>query len=297
MIKQLCQLFIIFFVGIPAFAQSPFTKFVEKKDIQWAAIHTSNIRFKNVNLSLLLRKKLSTNSIKVALYDIPETFGQLEYSTKKAILKKLNPGMDEGIDISNDSLFSRVSFDNESGDMVELQQVFYVEKGILQSFTTTASPKFTVVTSYGVALGIGNAFTTAFNKDRSLKRSWKKKAIFLGNQTDSFQNLSIQKQLYGQGLLKTIWPFLDDNKYEILRLDSSRIIKKADINLSLTKVSDPETLEYSMNQVILLGPDSFSIAGIEQDFFYNEDKNIIFSNIRSLLLSFEKRLLLKILIK
>lgn len=290
----------LFFVtGIQA--QTAYTKFIESKHINWAARHTGPIQFSEINFSLLLRKRFSINEIRGVNPDKLEIENKLEYIIPAEVQTRINPGFGDTLNFHNDPLFSPVYFNADINRQVEVQQVLYVEKGVIKSTVNMVSPQFTVTTPAGTLLGTGKVFTTALNSKKCIKKSIQNKAIFLGTTSVSFETLQLQKQVFGLDLPACIWPGLD-SKYEIVRIDSNKTITKDDLNKSLVTVHVPVydeqgNLEKTAIVQPVLTADSFKVSEIEQEWFYSKKKNILFSRVKSLILNFSTTPLLKLTLK
>lgn len=308
MIKKVIPVLFLFPVCNSLFAQSLFTKFVEDKKIQWAAASADTFHFIQPDLSLILRERFDKGEIKVALLENIEGLNKITYSSKESILNRIAPNREKPVTGENGNIISTVReadnplvsskyFDERSRNLLEIQQVFYIEDGLLKNITNAVSPKYSVKTSWGETLGISNAFTTSFNDKRTIKRSVKRKAILLGT-TNTFCLLKnapfkMLKQLYEQNILDALWPQLGKKGYEITRIDSSKKISVKDINISL--LGNTETINvpvYDANGNIqntlaalpLLTPASFTAIGITQQWYYSKEKNIVFCSISSLTL-------------
>ncbi|RYY51125.1 MAG: hypothetical protein EOO06_01545 [Chitinophagaceae bacterium] len=281
--------------------QSMFTKFAERSDIQWAAVLTNNFSFPGADMNFLLRQRLANKEIRAAIVDTPERLFSYNYVAPATIAKRIDLEFDATQSDSLFPLFDHRYFDNAAGKLVEVQQVFYLQKGKLKSVVNMVSPKFMVVTIAGTQLGVANAFTTAFNNHRCHNKKTKRQSIPLGRVSISAADFSVQKQLYGQTLLSALWRHLDTKNYDIIRLDSMSKIPVSAVNASLLKLSVPSyDAEGNLMQTInspTLGPEGFSIAQIEQSWFYNKRKNLLFNIIHSIVLNYGETAVLKILPK
>lgn len=305
---------LLLFPFCSTFSQSFVTKFVEHKNIQWAAYITDTAHFSNPNLSLLLRNRLEKDEIKVFL---PFLTGLNTAGTKKPAIQYItkdslfDPGYHTPVPVYDEDgklvespaekrtdLFSPLKFDSRTNDMIEFEQAIYVESGKLKTFISSVSPKYSVVTPQGTYLGFSNIFTTALNIERTIRKAKRKKAIAIGNTNAiySLQNdsrLAILKQLYGQNLLEAIWPQLWKDGYEVISIDSARKISKEELKATLFGTAESVYVpvydtEGNVSSRLVYGPEInaayFSSIGITQQWFYSKSKNILFCTIPSLTL-------------
>ncbi len=313
-IKNIISCAVWVFFCCRASAQSFVTKFVENKNIQWAAYITDTAHFSNPNLSLLLRNRLEKDEIKVFL---PFFTGLnmaglkksgITYITKDSLFDAGHhnsiPLYDEDGELietpaaKRTDLFSPQKFDSRTNDMIEFDQTIYVESGKLKNLIAAVSPKYSVVTPQGTYLGFSNIFTTGLNTERTIRKAIRKKAIATGttNTVYSLKNdarLAMLKQLYGQNLLEVLWPHLWENGYEVISIDSARKISKEELKATLFGTAESVYVpvydtEGNVSSRLVYGPEIdaayFSSIGITQEWFYSKEKNILFCNIPSLTL-------------
>ena len=293
-----------------AFCQNSYTKFIEKSSVKWAASLSDTCHFTNPNLSLLLREKFNNGSIKAGLFEGGFNEKLKKKLAKETIINRIAPNRvtqiadDAGnitgttIEAENPLLSSKY-FDSETNDLVEVQQILYIQSGKLKSHTPWVSPKYAVFTSWGQKLGIANAFSTGFNTSRCMAVSTKKKAVLLGNRftmipLDSAQHPGIIKQLYGYNLLQALWPYLHKKNYKIYRIDSSRLIPFSMITRSLIDNQQLNIPLYDAegnlsNKTVVqedfpLNPSDFSAMELVQEWHYHSKKNRIFNNISHIIL-------------
>ena len=308
MIKIIASL-IICLLWQTGFSQNIFTKFIENKSVQWAAGINDTLHFANPNLSLILRKKFNEGTIKVSSIEDDKNISKINYATKEVVINKIAPNRERKtededgnitatITASEDPLFSSYYFDTQTNDLVEIQQVLYIQSGRLKSYIPWVSPKYAVYTSWGQKLGVANVFNTAFNKQRNSSSSLKKKAALLGSiktmmRIDSSQ--SMLKQLYAQNLLQALWPHLHKKQYEIYRADSAIKIPFEKINKTLVDTQQISIPVYDVEGNITaykilsqqdqpLELSSITAVEIIQHWFYNAKKNIVFNTIEQLVL-------------
>ncbi len=307
--KKTGFIFLILFTQT-AFCQNSYTKFIEKSSVKWAASLTDTCHFTNPNLNLLLREKFNNGSIKAGLFEGGFNEKLKKKLAKETIINRIAPNRvtqiadDAGnitgttIEAENPLLSSKY-FDSETNDLVEVQQILYIQSGKLKSHTPWVSPKYAVFTSWGQKLGIANAFSTGFNTSRCMAASTKKKAVLLGNRftmipLDSAQHPGIIKQLYGYNLLQALWPYLHKKNYKIYRIDSSRLIPFSMITRSLIDNQQLNIPLYDAegnlsNKTVVqedfpLNPSDFSVMELVQEWHYHSKKNRLFNNISHIIL-------------
>ncbi len=298
--KFYCSLAMLF-TTICSHAQMPYTQFIESKHISWAASYNGSIVFDSINLNLLLRERFAKKEIKAASPEKLEFEKNIQYQSVEEIEKRIDPTFEKGNKTSSSPLFSEKYFNVDVNKQVGLQQIFYVEKGVLKSSISSAAPLFTVITQAGTLLGTSKAFLTAINPRQNVKRSVQRKGTVLGTTTVRQEDLVTEKQVYRLDLHACIWPYLD-KKYDIIRLDSNKTIDVQDVNIILDRIEVPvydEEGNLSHTTIVspVFSPESFTVGEIEQEWFYSKKKNIVFVKIRSLTLNFSKKPVLKIVLK
>ncbi len=296
------------------FSQDIYTKFVESRKIQFATRISDTFHFADPNLSLLLREQLGKGNIKAALPTEEKTNNKIKYARAEEIRARIAPNKEiKVIDgdgnvtatvvEAEDPLLASRYFDEQTRDMLEVPQVFYIESGKMKSYIPYFSVKNAVSTSWGQKLGISNAFHTGFNKDRSLSSSVKKKArLVAGTKTmirlDTPQSQTQLKQLSGQNFLQALWPHLHKKQFEIYRVDSMIKIPFDKLHMGLiSKISVPVydadgnitgNKLFSMDDQPL-DPETLREMELVQTWYYSDRKNILFSTLNELVLYAERK--------
>ena len=308
-IKSIATVFVLCGLSSHVLSQSFATRFIEQKKVQWAAWVTDTAHFSDPNLSLLLRKRFEKDEIKAVRSFSLQAIDAVKKSDilfikKEALTEYMNEStFNENGNLSATppppriDLFSKEKFGSNVNDMVEFEQIFYVESGRLKNFVWSVSPKLNVITPQGTFLGISNLFTTAINTNRRLNRSIRKKAIPLGTSNTSFslQNDSgfhMLKKMYNRNLLESLWPQIGSDHYEIISIDSSRRISKENISAyiwgntesMMIPVYDADGNISSTAGSMAVEANHFSAVSFTQNWFYNAKKNILFSNVSSMTL-------------
>jgi len=302
----LCGLFL--FLTATGFTQHAHLPFVEKSSIKWAAYANDTFRFTELNLNLFLRDQLVNNKIEARLTDydhntqIKVTVDSVkERISPNKILKVIdNTGnvVNEMVAAQN-QLYDDRYFNPFTNNLVDIQQVIFVEDGRLRSHIAWVSPMYFVVTSMGMELGISNAFQTAFNSNPTIKKKWKKKALYLGKSSKKYMlNLltagtPLLKPMYGKNLLEAIWPYL--GKKDMLLQDPSSLtmLSIKDISMFLLDSSVVEVPVYNEKGAIIeykktdlkdipIPLTNVPFVMLEQEWFYISSQNKIYSNILSI---------------
>jgi hypothetical protein len=307
---KIIPLVLLFLIAQMSYGQNQFTHFIKKSSIQYAAYATDTFHFNNPNLSLLLREKFSQGKIKAGLVQDAPDFDITTPLPTETILNRIAPNrvnqiIDEAGNVTATTIeaehpfFSSKYFDAQTNDLVEVQQILYIQSGKLKSYIPWVSPKYVVSTSWGQKLGIANAFSTGFKNSRCVSTSIKKKAVFLGNTVtmiplDTALQPKMLKQLYELNLLQALWPYLNNKKYEIYRVDSGTLISFSKINFTLMNHQPLNIPIYDeegnpVNKKIpqdepLLNASTFTSVALVQDWFYHAEKNKLFNNISHLIL-------------
>lgn len=235
--------------------------------------------------------------------------GKIKYATTDEIRDRIAPNkaikvIDSAgtetatvIDATDPLLDSRY-FDEQTNDMLEVPQIVYVESGRVKSYVPFFSAKYAVFTSWGQKLGVSNAFNTGFNTDMDISIRAERKSAIVGHTSttirlDTLDSNKPLKQLYGQNLLQALWPHLRDKRYDIYRMDSMLLtpfnkLHKGLISQLSVPVYDADGgiqghTKFAMETLPLLATD-FNEMQLTQTWYYNEQKNILFSRITELVL-------------
>lgn len=310
------SLTILLFVSQFASSQNPFTKFTNKAGVQWAAYSTDTLHFSQPNLSLLLRERFNNGNIKVAFIDDNLNFKKRNYSNKEAVLQRIAPHrMSEIIEDNGNKystilsaenpLFSSEYFDEQTNDLIEAQEILYIQSGKLQSYIPWLSLKQTVTTSWGEKLGITKTFSTGFHHKRKINKRISHQSIFLGSRFHTLPTntatieKSMIKQIYGRNILETLWQSFPGKNYNFINPENNLPLLFSEIDKTLLDSSVMSIPVYDENgdikskqNLTLKGEplDLYNIDSIQlfQHWYYSKKKNILFSKIESLTLYAKK---------
>ena len=316
-VKQLIPFILFILCCCKVFSQSFVTKFVEDKKIQWAGYLIDSAHFSDPNLSLLLRKRFERGEIKAfrPLYPGLQEAGlnrnSIGFSSKEKFFEHeedlVLPFYDEDGNMverparKTFDLFDAKKFDQWTNDLIEFEQVLYVESGRLKNFISSMSPKFSVITPQGTYLGMGNLFSTGLNTEKNIKKRTRKKALALGSTNTRYtlkdSGIIQLKQLYGRHLLEALWPYFGKAGYEITRINSSQKISFKELSVTDLGYEDLHVPLYdaegNMRKELGLGSpidaSIFSSVSITREWLYSKEKNILICNIPSITLYYAKK--------
>ena len=310
MTKKLILIFL--FTNQILFAQNKtqptqFDKFVNKPTIEWAIYASDTINFTSANLNILLLKRLSKSEIKASMPVESRTDGadKITYSPLDSIDQAF---YGDRINILMDSTGTEYFVkrdvpekDSSNFTLTEVIQILYVEKGILKSYIPFITPTLPVLTSSGQFIGERFYFTSCFNYIYNSNPRKKNNLQFL-RQTKKRSSLSVKeptdrlKEMYGRNLLETLWPYVLEGKIDAFYPDSSRKLMPDELNVNLaynepllmpiyddagnivrfTTITDP------------IDTKKFTDVQLLQDWYYDHKRNIVYSNIKEVVLYLSK---------
>lgn len=285
-----------------------FDTFINRPSVEWASYANDTIRFKIPHFNKLLITRLANREIKAALpvysgtSDVNNiTFLKID-SIEGRILYPL-PGLplfdSNEINLSANIKTEAFKIDTSGPGLTDVTQILFIEKGLLKSYIPWVSPKVVIIaTSNGVPLGKGDYFLTCFNFNYNYLPN-KKNIITYLSQTnrkislDTIEKENKLKELYGRNLIETLWPYIVKNKYTIYLAGSNKKINANEITTDLIEALTVPVFDSSGNmtgKVVKepLNPGLFTIAELLQDWYYDHTKNIVFNNIKSLVLFAKK---------
>jgi hypothetical protein len=300
--------FMIFVVASHSIGQHPYHSFVESSSVKWAAYANDTFRFTSLNLNLYLRNQLLKNKIEARLTaddnisQIKVTIDSVEQriSSNRFIRNVDDAGkITEEAVVVTKQLYNSTFFNSFTNNLVDVQQVIYIKDGRLQSHIAWVSPMYDVVTTMGTPLGISNAFNTAFNTKTVFKPRWKKKAISLGTTykkhllNPAAADLPLLKPLYGHNLLQALWPSIDQSHFTFQQPTTGNALHKEDLTMFLLDsnrttipIYDNEGYIRSYQMVDLknipLPLTNIPFVVLEQEWFYHQKKNKLYSTILSI---------------
>lgn len=311
--KQLAALLLLFsqtsMAQLPTEQKStPFDKFIQKPEIEWAAYINDTIRFEDPNLNRLLLDRLSRNQIKATLpvgYGTDET-ARIRFKTLKEIDRvKLGETMMPEYDSAGNlvrTLKIANQIDTSSFNLIQLIQVLFLENGRLFTYVPWVSTMMPVHTSTGLFIGYGNYFSGCFNYNHhyqpapgnKITRLKKTSRLLKADSVDSRNKL---KELYGRTLVMSIWPHILNGKIAVTEYATGKRILPKDINSNLVNLEKIVVPVYDLygnvtgqqNVTDPLYPSDFSSVELVQEWYYDHSKNIVYNTVKDVVLYARKR--------
>jgi hypothetical protein len=267
-------------------AQTPETKFLKKSDVTWAAYNSDTVRFSAPNLSLLIRQQANVGKIKVAVPNIDKH----NYIDKQVPLPEL----------SNSELLSTKTFGEENNSLLYAEQFLYFNKKQLRSHVSWVSPAKKIFTLQGVYLGNSYIFNAFHNTSGTIRKSTRRKAISLGTTsiilTDSSLNGEMIKQWFGETFAVALFHTLSSDDIEIYTIDPMKKINYSELDSVRLDDYRLETPKYNIFGELMgggfqdhrLDPKDFTKASILQQWFYDPKKQIVFNDVKEIVLFAKK---------
>jgi hypothetical protein len=161
-----------------------------------------------------------------------------------------------------------------------------------------------ITTSSGLNLGFIEIFSTSFNKKYNYAPSKKDKIISLGNImkdffVDSINKENKYKETFGRNIIETLWPYLLKNTYNVYSIITGEKLSLKEINSSLLGYQSIDVPVYDSlgrfshsklitNKESPLNPSLFCKVQIQQIWYYNDSKNIVYNTIPYIILYAQK---------
>jgi hypothetical protein len=299
---------LLFLTSLHGYSQNIYNSFVEKSTVIWAAYANDTFRFTELNLNLFLRDQLVKNKIEARLEHYENnSFQKVTIDSVKeriratqimSVIDSNGNEIDQVIAASN-QLYDDTYFNEFTKDLLNVQQVIYLEDGELKSHVSWVSPMYFIVTSYGTKLGMSDAFFTAFNEQPVIKNRWKRNAIYLGKIKKKYllnpltSGIPLLKPMYGKNMLEAFWPSIDQKNIQFQQPLTGATLTKQELSMFLLDSSIIEvpiydefgefisTKKMDLKEVPLsLGNIPFVM--LEQEWFYLPAQNKLYSNILSI---------------
>lgn len=310
MIKKLTLILLL--ASQISFAQNktqptPFDKFVNSPGIEWAAYASDTVNFTSADLNNLLLKRISKNEIKASkpVESRTDEANKITYSPLDSIDQAF---YGDRIDIVMDSTGTQYFMkrdvpekDSSNFKRTEVTQILYIEKGKLKSYIPFITPTLPVYMSTGKYIGERFYFTSCYNYTYNNKPRNKSNLIFL-TQTKKMISLTTTqradqlKEMYGQNLVATIWPHVLKNEMDVFAIKDNRKLKPEELDISLT-INEPilipiyDSAGNVISYVVASKPidmNRFTDVQLVQDWYYDQRKNKIYSNIKEMILYLKK---------
>lgn len=310
MVNKLQVIFL--FICNSSFAQydpqpTRFDKFVNKPKIVWAAYASDTFNFAAADLNNLLLSRLGKKQIKVSLPIESRTSGanQIIYTIQDSIdIAFYGDNEDVVMDSLGKVVTQKRTFpqkDTSNFKLTEITQILFVENGTLKSYIPFVTPTLPVFTSSGTYIGERFYFTGCFNYKYNCNPRKKNKLIFL-SQTKKMIKLNPEpssdklKEMYGQNLLQTLWPYVLNNKIKAFSVDSKLLLKPEELNMNLANTQPTISPIYDSNGNVVkyninadpIDPKIFTDVQLVQDWYYDYRKNKVFSYVKEIVLYLSK---------
>jgi hypothetical protein len=284
-----------------------FDKFVNGPGIKWAAYASDTVNFTSADLNNLLLKRISKKEIKASKPVESRTAeaDKITYSTLDTIDQAF---YGDRIDILMDSTGTQYFIkheipekDSSNFKRTEVTQILYIEKGKLKSYIPFITPTLPVYMSSGNYIGERFYFTSCFNYTHNSKPSNKSKLIFLTQtkkvvKLDAAEPTNRLKEMYGNNLLETLWPYVLKDEIDAFYPDSTRKLKTEELNVSLV-YNEPLLMPMYDDTGNIVGytaiadpidTKKFTDVQLLQDWYYDHKKNKVYSYIKEMILFAKK---------
>ncbi len=313
--KKLTILFL--FISNYSFAQPDtslttfkFYSFIPTQEIEWASHNYFITRFKNPVFNDILFNRYAKQEIKGCspVWIEPGREMNIYYCGKGYVdsfymYDHGDPIIDSNGNISEFPKQEPKIIHPADLDSTEIDDILYIKNGELKSTVTWVTPLMPVTTSAGVYLGESVYFSTCFNLNIDYKPAKKNTILFLAQTSrnirlDSFDlNMRALKELYGRNIIKSLWPYIMKNKFDVFSVDKNKKISASELNRGLlNSISIKETPydsiigipPYEYPNSLPLTADDFLMAALKQDWYYDRTANIVFNKIREMWLYTKK---------
>ncbi len=234
------------FACLMAAGQDKDFSFIKRSSVTWAADVSAAYQLNNPNISLALRQKLAAGKL---IAFIPGENEEEQEATAADVRQRIAPNRTKDVVDDNgnvvattmeadDPLFSARYFSDQTNSSVLLKQLLYIRDGLLKIYIPSASPKYSVFTSWGEELGQAPAFSTAANKCLKIPRSRSRMIMFdtatsIVINLDTMQAGAMVKQLYGHNLLQALWPDFKKQHYQFFVGNSKTPVTFAALNMDI----------------------------------------------------------------
>ncbi|MGC4104657.1 hypothetical protein [Ferruginibacter sp.] len=281
-----------------------FDKFINQPSIEWAAYVNDTVDFEKTGFNKLLTDRFGKKEIKAtrALYHGSTTTDPLEYLSKRSIDSNILYAWPHsmmlfdsvGNAIATTETVKPYTIDFSAFPITDVTQIIFIENGQLKTYVPWVSPKvIPLVTGSGIYLGIGNYFSSCFNFKYNFQPAAQDKIALLSHTRKTISLDSIPaddqlKELYGRNLLSSLWPYIMKDKFAVYLVKNNKKIKAVDLNTDIVDelkiaVQVYDSVGNSTTKIFNepLSPKQFAAVQLEQDWYYDHTKNIVFSKIKA----------------
>jgi hypothetical protein len=251
--------------------------------------------------------RLAKNEIKASLPVESRTddIHHIKYISKDAIdANYYGPRVDTAMDETGNPIVVQrpvPAIDTAGFKLTEVTQILYIEKGILKSYIPFVTPALPVYMSTGRYIGERLYFNTCYNYRYSGKARKKSKLIFLSQtkkiiKFDGTQINNELKTMYGNDLIKSLWPYVMQNKIPAYAVDKEERLKPEDLNMGLVKTWPIILPVYNPNGAVVkyevvpveVDPGKYSSVMLIQDWYYDNKRNKLYTSIKEMILYIKK---------
>ncbi len=281
--------------------KTPFNKFVEEKEIEWAIYRNDSLLIDNPDLRDLLIQKAKTKKIKV--FHAIEAGNVAENNIQYFFDKDYsNIGFDNTMQepYTNDEGELTITLNKKRKlDLLEpkgelwVTQILFIKNGLLYSTINRVSPRLHVVSTSGIILGKSEYFSTALNKNYTTHFPKKDKIIYLKQTStelfvDTIKKDNKLKEMYGHNLIETLWPYIESDKIKCFTVPENKattineIEKNNLLNLQTILIPMYDSIGMLAGTKLIrteIKAAIFDKISIAQEWYYNETKNIVFCKI------------------
>ncbi len=288
--------------------QTPFNSFIKQPNISWAIKANDTLLCTKPDLKTLLIAKMKAKKILTSAYisDDSKEEINIKYSSVAANIELLEgtetylPVFDSLGNINhNEQKITKNKLTDNAPGLLYTHQKIYVQNATLLSYVSYVAPLKKIITSQGLNLGTAEIFATAFNKKFNYVASPKDKIIFLTKTekvffVDSVKKEDTYKETFGKNLVETLWPFVLNGTIKAYSATTDKVLTIKDINASLLgeesievpvfdSLGNPKSKKISSND-FPISPTRFTKVVINQTWYYNDTRNIVFNKVPNIIL-------------
>lgn len=287
--------------------RTQFDRFVNRPGIEWAAYASDTFNFQSARFNQLLVNRFAQNKIKASLPVESRTgeANEITYVWKDAVDDAFyGSRVDTMTDASGNTVTVKKpvpQIDSAGFKLTEVTQILYIEKGVLKSYIPFVTPTLPVYLSTGMYIGERFYFSTCYNYKYNEKPRKKGKLVYLLQTKkliglDFAKNGTELKRLYGNDLVKSLWPFVLAGKIPAYAVDKNIQLKPAELDMGLVKTWPVLTPVYDQKgavvkyEVVPVMVDQGNISSIllTQDWYYDHKRNKLNAFIKEMIVNLKK---------
>ena len=313
---KLMQYFLLLFIFISTniFAQyesrfdtrieTPFNSFTKLPSVEWAVRSNDTFVCLKPDISKILVDKILKSTILTCYpfeYDSQEEL-KIKYTSKDENMQFLfecaliHPIYDPN---GNPTTILKKRKDEAEyiKELVLVHEKLYIIDGSLGSTVSYVSIIKDIITPQDIHLGKTEIIATAINKKYNFSPSQKDKIIYLTKTqkelyVDSIKKEDKYKETFGRNMVETLWPYVLANKLKAYSIATGKLLNVKEINSSLIGNTIVDIPVYDSEGNLLarkikkypLQANIFTKVIINQTWYYNDTKNIIYNKIPDIIL-------------